>query len=119
MYALLRACEPEASYDFPVQDLPDEPERNTRLWEDAAGNLVAMAAVHRPSWLLFVLHPRTADQVVEAQIIDWAKERVSAYGQTRSEPLTLWSQARENDSRRVAMLAWIMHDARPTSGHRD
>jgi mycothiol synthase len=104
MQLLLRACEPEASYDFHVQDLPEERELNTRLWEGADGTLVAMAAVYPPSWLSFVLHPRTASQTIETQIIDWANERASAHRQAEGEPIKLWSQARESDGKRIAML---------------
>jgi len=51
MQGLLGACEPEASYDFHVHDLPEEPEQNVRLWVALDGSLVAMAALYLPSWL--------------------------------------------------------------------
>lgn len=104
MHRLLGDCEPEASYDFHVHDLPEEPERNTCLWEDPDGSLAAMAAFYSPSWLLFVLHPQNADALIEAQVIDWAEVRGCADEQEASGSIKLRSHARENDGRRVEML---------------
>jgi mycothiol synthase len=104
MQALLRDCEPEASYDFHVNDLPADLELNTRLWEDNHRSLVAMAAFHRPSWLLFILHPGVEDRDLTAEIIDWATERVLVHRPMNQGPTKLWSHARADDGRRVASL---------------
>lgn len=106
---LIRAAPPVSRHlvDFPWRlsspalQSPDD----ARLWTDAAGTLVGFAA-----WQLwwatldFYVRPGPLQREAEAAILDWAPRRFRELDAERGYPLPYWTEAREDDAERLALL---------------
>src|SRR5438034_7323919 len=82
-----------------------DPERNTHLWQDAAGRVRAFAMVWLPYlYLVFFVHPCEQGTDIEAQIITWAIERTQEIARERGEGVHLRARPHEGDVLRIALL---------------
>ncbi|MGB3533312.1 MAG: GNAT family N-acetyltransferase [Microcoleaceae cyanobacterium] len=94
------------SYNSPGFD----PQLDLRLWENDQNQLVAIAAVDRPtskdeseSFLGFRVHPQFRDNTLEPEAIDWGIQRVrQAYPQ--AEEILLRSDCRTSQANRIKLL---------------
>ncbi len=75
---------------------------NTRLWQDADGQLVSYALVDAYNNLCFEIAPQAAGQEIEAQIMAWGVECIHRAGQDSSA--TLDASCRQDDAGRIAFL---------------
>jgi mycothiol synthase len=108
---LLAATKPAGRItDYPsivdLQEMLGTPvtQANTRLWEDAEGQVVAFALVDAYNNLCFEIAAGTAESDVEAQMIDWGVECLRRVAQKHSEPITLDASCNEDDAGRIALL---------------
>jgi mycothiol synthase len=77
---------------------------NTRLWEDADGQLVGFACVDTYNNLWFEIAPRACGGGIESQMIAWGVERVRDVIQQHCEPITLDTSCRDEDTGRIVLL---------------
>jgi ribosomal protein S18 acetylase RimI-like enzyme len=75
---------------------------NTRLWQNAVGQLVAFALVDDYNNLHFEIAPQAAGQEIEAQIVAWGIECIRKSSQ--GSPATLDASCREDNAERIAFL---------------
>jgi len=89
-----------------------DPARNLRLWEDAEGQLIAIAELWVPEvsgkmessgWLMFHVHPENRDRGLEFDIIAWGEVRMQAMANERGLFAKLYLGCREDQSHRVAL----------------
>ena len=111
MIGLLIAVRPaERITDYPgivdLQELLGRPaiQANTRLWEDADGQLVGFAIVDACNNLLFEVAPQAAGGDVEPQMIAWGVECIRHAGRERGAPIMLDASCRDDDTERIALL---------------
>lgn len=90
---------------------PIDPQRDLRLWTDAAGRLVGFAHLelrldeHMTDGLLwFRVHPAARGDALEDSIIAWGDERLREAGRERGQPTRLYSGTNNNDAWRIATL---------------
>ncbi|MBI4784908.1 MAG: GNAT family N-acetyltransferase [Oscillatoriophycideae cyanobacterium NC_groundwater_1537_Pr4_S-0.65um_50_18] len=89
-----------------------DPVRDLRLWEDAEGQLIAIAELWVPEasskpessgWLMFHVHPHHRDRGLEFDIIAWGEVRMQALATERGLAAKLYLGCRE-DQRNRRML---------------
>jgi mycothiol synthase len=84
-----------------------DPERDARLWEDAAGQVCGFGMVWRPSrgnYLVFFVHPQASGGEIEPQIMAWAIERAGEIGREQGERIQLRVRPREGDAGLITLL---------------
>jgi ribosomal protein S18 acetylase RimI-like enzyme len=101
----------ERAADFPsVSDLHEllnvsEYRANTRLWEDAAGQLAGFSfLLPRTNSIYFEIAPQSDADEVAIQMVTWATGRVRAAGGASDENERLRSGCREENADRIALL---------------
>jgi len=112
MIDLLIAVRPaERITDYPsivdLQEMLGTPaiQANTRLWQDADGQLVGFAFVDAYNNLLFEVAPQAAGGEIEPQMIAWGMECIQRARQERpGESITLDASCRDDDTGRIALL---------------
>jgi mycothiol synthase len=89
-----------------------DPVRDLRLWEDADGQLIAIAELWVPEvlgkseasgWLMFHVHPASRDCGLEFDIIAWGEVRMQALATERSLFAKIYLGCREDQQARVAL----------------
>jgi len=80
-------------------------EKNLRLWEDKQGKLLGFAITQTP-WLTldYALHPVAREQGLEERILAWGLERWPHLMAERGWRYSLFVEARENWTERIALL---------------
>jgi len=86
-------------------------DQDLRLWQDADGNLVAIADLWRQppaaalnSYLGFSMHPEVHSRDLASEILAWAEQRVLALGANGSVPIVLHSSCRDTVEVRRSLL---------------
>ena len=109
IYELVQAFPAE---NFHVVDLPyrlcspsaQEPE-NASLWEDEQGRLLGYAIAQKPFWTLdYFSHPAARAEGLEERILVWGMERWAQMMPRSNGRLSLWLDAREDQTERIALL---------------
>ncbi len=109
IYDLVQAFPAE---NFHVVDLPyrlcspsaQEPE-NVRLWEDEQSRLLGYAIAQQPFWALdYFAHPAARAEGLEERILAWGLERWPQMMPRQEGRLSLWLDAREDQTERIALL---------------
>jgi mycothiol synthase len=100
-----------------------ESDRNARLWQDAAGGLLAFAIIQLPWQTLdYFVHPEARDMGIETAMMIWVAERMQELAAERGSPITLYVHFHESHGDRIGLLAqygfrlasWsVLHMARP------
>jgi mycothiol synthase len=89
-----------------------DPSRDLRLWEDAKGQLIAIAQVWIPKtallpeadgWLDLQVHPQHRHHGLEIDMIAWGEVRMQQVSQERGLPAKLYLTCREFRSDRIAL----------------
>lgn len=112
MIDLLIAVRPaERITDYPgivdLQEMLGTPavQANTRLWQDAGGQLVGFAFVDAYNNLLFEVAPQAANGENEPQMIAWGVECIRRAKQEKpGEAITLDASCRDDDTGRITLL---------------
>jgi mycothiol synthase len=82
-----------------------DPARDTRLWEDDDGELIACAAWQQPfATLDYALHPRTRGTFLAERLLAWATLRFAEMGQERGVRLPYWFDLLPIQADRIALL---------------
>lgn len=119
--AMLTAC--EALDKLGLGRSPDEmravfedpaidAERDTRLWVDEAGNVLAYVHVHIEgevqvvATLRFRVHPSARTRGLDDAALAWTEARVRRVARKNHMPVRLQSFARADDRRRCVTLEW-------------
>ncbi|HEY9640590.1 MAG TPA: GNAT family N-acetyltransferase, partial [Coleofasciculaceae cyanobacterium] len=89
-----------------------DPSRDLRLWEDAQGQLIALAQLWVPQtallpevdgWLGLQVHPQHRDRGLEFDMLAWGEIRMQQVSQERGVPAKLYVTCRESRSDRIAL----------------
>lgn len=113
---LLSAQAAEPGFDWPgagqLRALLADPElnlvRNTRLWLDACGALVAFALLRAGNHLIWFTRPSAQSDGLDELIVTWARQRARELGSN-----ALRTEARSIETRRLAALARLGFVAQP------
>ncbi|MFI5273035.1 MAG: GNAT family N-acetyltransferase [Ktedonobacterales bacterium] len=99
---------------------------DARIWEDAAGNLLAYAIVQQPWGTLdYCIRPDARDRGIEPTLMGWALERFQALTDDRQRDLDWWLDTRADLPDRTALAEqngfhpnpWhLVHLERPLHG---
>jgi mycothiol synthase len=129
LLASIRAAERMADYPSPadLQELLSRGaiEKNTRLWENEAGELVAYAFVDSYNNLWFEIGGRARGTEIESQVVEWGVECVRRGAQKEGASATLDACCREDDAARRGLLerqgfveqpVWTLRMARSLAG---
>lgn len=122
---LLSAQAAESGFDWPgagqLRALLADPEldlgRDTRLWEDPCGALIAFALLRSGSHLLWFTRPSARSDDLDALIVAWAALRAGELATDRAA-VTLRTEARGIETRRLASLSRLGFVAEPGSSVR-
>jgi len=77
---------------------------NTRLWEDADGQLVGFAFVDAYNNLRLEIAPQATGDEIESWVVAWGVERVRRAWREHGESVTLDASCRDDDAERIALL---------------
>ena len=77
---------------------------NTRLWEDADGQLMGFAFVDTCNNLRLEIAPQATSDEIESQMVAWGVECVRRARREHGEPVTLDASCRDDDTERIALL---------------
>jgi GNAT superfamily N-acetyltransferase len=77
---------------------------NTRLWQDADGQLVGFAFVDAYNNLRLEIAPRASGDEIESQMVAWGVECVRRARREHGEPVTLDASCRGDDVERFTLL---------------
>lgn len=112
MIELLFAVRPvERTADYPsAVDLQElfalsSVQANTRLWFDAANQLVGFAFVDTYQNLRFEFHQQVLNFAIELEMMAWGEACIQRAMQERGKTLTLDTCCRDTDTERLALLA--------------
>lgn len=117
---LLSAQAAEPAFDWPgagqlralLADPALDRARDTRLWEDARGALVACAVLWAGRYLLWFERPAARSDALDDLIVAWASSRARELA-ARGETISLCAEARDPERRRLASLARLGFAALP------
>ena len=109
---LLSAQAAEPAFDWPgagqlralLADPALDTARDTRLWEDTCGALVAFAVLWAGRFLLWYTRPAARSDALDALIVAWAGQRARALA-APGEAVSLRTEARADEAQRLAALA--------------
>lgn len=95
-----------------------DPERDLRLWLDAAGALVAFGQLWIPphstyttdGWLWFRVHPDARGQGLERDIVAWGESQLRQVAQERQLPAMLRSGCRETQTEQRELLEFCGYE---------
>lgn len=122
---LLSAQAAEPAFDWPgagqlralLADPALDRARDTRLWEDAHGALVAFAVLRAGRYLLWIIRPSARSEALDELIVAWAANRAREQAAPDAH-VSLWAEARGPEEQRLASLARLGFVAQPGSSLR-